>query len=140
MRSLLSHRVDIGREAGARSEREPGSDDGLRLGLDHLLSLQRPDGRWEGEMVWNTMVTSQYVLVRRITGRWPLEEEATRRAIRHFSLTRRDDGSWPCIERAPDTSSSPPSPTLPCGSSASTPATRWWLPRVHGSGRSPAGC
>ncbi len=52
-------------------------------------------------MVWNTMLASQYVLVRRITGRWPLEEEAVRRVIRHFALTRRDDGSWPMHREGP---------------------------------------
>ncbi len=52
-------------------------------------------------MGWNTMLLSQYVLVRRITGRWPLEGEAARRAILHFALTRRDDGSWPMHREGP---------------------------------------
>ena len=35
--------------------------------LQHLVSLQRDDGSWEGEVVWCTMILSQYVIVRHIT-------------------------------------------------------------------------
>src|SRR5262245_45598891 len=64
--------------------------------LDHLLSLQKGEGCWEGEMVWNTMILSQVVIVKHVVGR-PAGDATTREGrgiIRHFESTRRDDGSW----------------------------------------------
>jgi squalene/oxidosqualene cyclase-like protein len=75
-------------------------EDGLRLAVRHLLSIQGSDGQWEGEMVWNTMLLSQYVLVCRFT-QWPLSAESRRRTIRHFAVTRCDDGSWPMHREGP---------------------------------------
>ena len=34
-----------------------------------LIALQKADGGWEGEMVWNTMILSQYVIVMTAVGR-----------------------------------------------------------------------
>jgi lanosterol synthase len=64
--------------------------------MGHLLSLQNATGHWEAEMVWNTMLLSQYVLVRRIVGgrHWPIEENVRRGIVRHYQVTRRADGSW----------------------------------------------
>jgi lanosterol synthase len=59
----------------------------------HLLSLQRSNGCWEGEMVWCTMILSQYVIVQHLNGRqW---DDATRDGIiRHYQVTRTADGAW----------------------------------------------
>jgi squalene/oxidosqualene cyclase-like protein len=59
----------------------------------HLLSLQHPDGCWEGEMVWNTMILSQWVILAYITGRMP---DGLDRAgmIKHFEATRTAAGGW----------------------------------------------
>lgn len=67
--------------------------DALDRGVASLLALQRPDGCWEGEMVWCTMILSQYVIVHTIVGRtW---DEATRaRILRHYEATRTPEGSW----------------------------------------------
>jgi lanosterol synthase len=69
------------------------ASDALDRGVEALLALQRPDGCWEGEMVWCTMILSQYVIVRHVTGRsW---DPATRaRIVRHYEVTRLPDGSW----------------------------------------------
>ncbi len=61
--------------------------------LDHLLNLQRTDGCWEGEMVWNTMILSQYIIVRHIVGR-PLGEEDRAAAVRHYRVTHTAEGGW----------------------------------------------
>jgi len=59
----------------------------------HLLSLQRPDGCWEGEMVWNTMILSQRVILSRITGRMPGDPDRAG-MIKHFEATRTAEGGW----------------------------------------------
>ena len=64
-----------------------------QLAADHLLSLQHDDGCWEGEMVWCTMILSQYVIVQHLAGReW--EPQVRERIIRHYEVTRTDDGVW----------------------------------------------
>jgi hypothetical protein len=69
--------------------------DSLRRAVQHLESLQETDGSWEAEMVWNTMLLSQYVIVRRITGRFPLPARERRQIIKHYAVRQRSDGSWP---------------------------------------------
>jgi 2,3-oxidosqualene cyclase len=61
--------------------------------FNQLLSLQHDNGCWEGEMVWCTMILSQYVIVQHLAGRqW---DEATRAGIiRHYQVTRTLDGAW----------------------------------------------
>ena len=59
----------------------------------HLLSLQKSDGGWEGEMVWNTMILSQYVIVQRAVGRTILPATAAK-MIQHYRVTRTADGAW----------------------------------------------
>ena len=61
--------------------------------LRHLLSLQREDDSWEGEVVWCTMILSQYVIVRRITGR-AFDDDERRDIIRHYQATRTSQGGW----------------------------------------------
>jgi 2,3-oxidosqualene cyclase len=61
--------------------------------IDRLLSLQGEDGAWEGEMVWCTMILSQYVIVHSIVGRsWDIETRAA--IVRHYDVTRTPEGSW----------------------------------------------
>jgi 2,3-oxidosqualene cyclase len=71
---------------------DPGQDARDRA-LAHLLALQQDNGCWEGEMVWCTMILSQYVIVQHLTGRdW---DEATRAGIIcHYQVTRTRDGVW----------------------------------------------
>jgi lanosterol synthase len=64
-----------------------------RRALRHLLDLQRPNGDWEGEMVWCTMILAQAVIVRTIVSR-PYGEAEKARIILHFEKCQRDDGSW----------------------------------------------
>jgi squalene/oxidosqualene cyclase-like protein len=66
----------------------------------YLLTLQQRGGEWEGEVVWCTMILSQYVIVRRLTGRTILEEDVER-IVRHYALTRTADGGWPLHPEGP---------------------------------------
>ncbi|HEV2124620.1 MAG TPA: prenyltransferase/squalene oxidase repeat-containing protein, partial [Chloroflexota bacterium] len=58
-----------------------------------LLSLQRDDGCWEGEMVWCTMILSQYVVVQHLTCR-PVDERSRTGMVQHYRVTQLPDGSW----------------------------------------------
>src|SRR5262249_8865760 len=70
-------------------------DRALELAVKHLHSLQRPEGFWEAEMVWNSMLLSQYVLTMRICGRWPFDDQKKRLVLHHYRTTQLPDGSWP---------------------------------------------
>ena len=61
--------------------------------VDHLLSLQKPECDWEGEMVWCTMILAQAVLVRHIVGK-PYSPEDSSKIIKHFSVTQAENGTW----------------------------------------------
>lgn len=69
--------------------------------VENLLALQHASGRWEGEVAWNTMLLSQYVLTCRMAGGWPLPERDRRQILRHYQVTQRTDGSWPLHSEAP---------------------------------------
>jgi len=64
-----------------------------RRALHRLLELQQPNGDWEGEMVWCTMILAQAVIVRTVTGR-PYSEAEKQAIIKHFTVTQREDGAW----------------------------------------------
>ena len=58
-----------------------------------LLDLQRKDGSWEAEMIWNPMLTAQYVFAARITGK-PISQKSQEGFKKHFFQWQREDGSW----------------------------------------------
>jgi lanosterol synthase len=65
--------------------------------LAHLGSVQKSDGAFEGEVVWNPMLLAQYVFVRTIVagpGSSPFSAEERHRMIRYFELTRTPEGGW----------------------------------------------
>jgi squalene/oxidosqualene cyclase-like protein len=70
-----------------------GVDDCLKRSLDRLRGLQRPDGSFEGEVVWCPMILAQYVILRGFLRR-PLSERVVARMVRHFEVTRRAGGGW----------------------------------------------
>ena len=71
----------------------PDAGPALKSAAARLLSLQREDGGWEGEMVWCPMLTAQYALLHCIIGR-PLEPGRRRRVLRSFERTRLEGGAW----------------------------------------------
>lgn len=46
-------------------------------------------------MVWNTMLLSQYVIVRRGAGAWPLGQRDRDAIVHHYAVNHLPDGSWP---------------------------------------------
>ena len=83
-----------GAESGRPTEIEsPDAGPDLQRAARRLLSLQREDGGWEGEMVWCPMLTAQYVLLHCIIGR-PLDPGRRRRVLRSFERTRLEGGAW----------------------------------------------
>lgn len=64
-----------------------------RRAAARLLSLQREDGAFEGEMVWNSMILAQVVIVRRVCGA-PIDERTRAGMVRHFAATRTKEGGW----------------------------------------------
>ena len=77
----------------AGSDCRAGAESAHRRAAAHLLSLQRPDGCWEGEMAWNTMILSQWVILCHVTGRMPGDPDRAG-IIRHFETTRTAEGGW----------------------------------------------
>ena len=61
--------------------------------LAHLCSLQHEDGSWEGEVVWCTMILSQYVIVRQASGR-ELDERDRAEIRQHYAVTQTAEGGW----------------------------------------------
>ena len=97
-------RVEAPRSNGTTLEWGHGVHDAseaLRRAVKHLESLREADGRWEAEMVWNTMLLSQYVIVRRVCNAFPLPARERAQIIRHFEVTQRADGSWPMHRESP---------------------------------------
>jgi squalene/oxidosqualene cyclase-like protein len=81
---------------GRRPAGEPLAD-----AIGNLLARQDASGRWEGEVAWNTMLLSQYVLTCRMAGSWPLPGGDRGKILRHYQVTQRSDGSWPRHAEAP---------------------------------------
>src|SRR5436190_23158484 len=65
----------------------------LGRGVAHLLSEQRENGCWEGEMVWCTMILSQYIIVQRVAGR-SFDSRTTARMVQYFRANRTPEGVW----------------------------------------------
>jgi len=65
----------------------------IEQGTRHLLSLQRKDGCWEGEMVWCTMILSQYIIVQRVTGR-SFNPQTRAEMVKYFRVNRTSEGVW----------------------------------------------
>jgi 2,3-oxidosqualene cyclase len=72
---------------------KPDAKAPLDRGINHLLSQQRQSGCWEGEMVWCTMILSQYVIVQRITG-GSLNESSREKMVKYFRVSRTPEGVW----------------------------------------------
>lgn len=89
--STIKEAVSLRAEGAAASK----AHDALQRAAAYLESLQNDDGSWEGEMVWNTMLLSEYVIVRHATGHADMSARERAQIIKHFSVTQLPDGSWP---------------------------------------------
>ena len=64
-----------------------------RRALDFLMQRQQPRGCWEGEVKWNTMLVSQYVIVSHLCGQ-PIEPQRKAQLLRYLARHVRADGAW----------------------------------------------
>src|SRR2546421_6647697 len=69
--------------------------DSLNRAFELLAALQHPTGYWEAEMVWNSMLLSQWVITQAITGtRDRMPEDTRARIVRQYEVTRTPEGGW----------------------------------------------
>ena len=69
--------------------------DSLAKAYEFLAEIQHPTGYWEAEMVWNSMLLSQWVIVQKIVGRLDAIPDDTRaRIIKQYEVTRTPEGGW----------------------------------------------
>jgi len=76
-------------------------DKAIRRGVERLRSLQYPDGHWQGEVRWNTVLLSQWVLVARMIG-MPVDERTAARCRTAFERARSATGGYGMHPEAPD--------------------------------------
>jgi lanosterol synthase len=82
-------------EHGAAAEWS--SAQAIEAAARRLTSLQDDRGAWEGEMVWNTMLLAQLILVHRVVrpGAGPLFDAPTReKQTRYFARWQTEEGGW----------------------------------------------
>src|SRR5215475_3493096 len=65
----------------------------LERGIRDLLAHQRENGSWEGEMVWCTMILSQYIIVQRTVGR-SFDPETRAGMVKYFEVSRTAERVW----------------------------------------------
>ena len=69
---------------------------GLQTAIDRaracLLTMQKDDGHWVGELQGDTILESEYVLLMAFLGRE--QEDQARRCAAYILRQQRDDGSW----------------------------------------------
>src|SRR4051794_36085037 len=68
--------------------------------MANLKALQRPDGSFEGEVVWCPMILAQYVILCSFVRR-QISEPQRAGMVRHFAQTCRPDGGWGLHAEAP---------------------------------------
>ena len=64
----------------------------LDRAVDHLLSLQSPEGWWKGELETNVTMDAEDLLLRQFLG--IRTEEQTEMSARWIRSKQRDDGTW----------------------------------------------
>ncbi len=68
-------------------------DDALTRSLRHLADVQAPRGSFGGEVVWNTMLISQYVIMQFLLGR-AIDPQRTQRLLTSFRRQQQPDGGF----------------------------------------------
>ncbi|MEX0885812.1 MAG: squalene--hopene cyclase [Phycisphaeraceae bacterium] len=69
---------------------------GMRRALDHLLGLQHADGHWRGELEGDSILQSEYILMKWILGQenTPEAQHALPRLAARLRHHQQPDGSW----------------------------------------------
>ena len=71
-------------------------DGALRRSQDHLLRLQAPAGYWVGELEADSMITSEYLLLRHLLEN--RDQHLERKAVAYLRERQGTDGSWNLYE------------------------------------------
>jgi squalene-hopene/tetraprenyl-beta-curcumene cyclase len=71
----------------------------LEAGRNHLLSLQQPDGHWVGELEGDTILESEYALLRAFMG--CLDADRLRKLANYLRKTQRPEGGWAVFPGGP---------------------------------------
>ena len=71
---------------------QPSLSGALQKARQCLLSLQKPDGHWCGELQGDTILESEYILLMAFLGRD--QEERIRKAARYIVSQQRPGGAW----------------------------------------------
>ncbi|MBI5477369.1 MAG: 2,3-oxidosqualene cyclase [Deltaproteobacteria bacterium] len=72
----------------------------LQRSLDHLARVQRDRGCWVGEVVWCTMLPSQYVIVAYLT-RQPLDPARREKLLKYYRAWQLGDGGFGLHRESP---------------------------------------
>ena len=79
--------------APAIESEAPRTASPLERGVNALCRMQREDGSWEGECVWNSMLAAQYAITAHVI-RLDVSESRRRGLLTQFRATRNDQGLW----------------------------------------------
>jgi len=69
------------------------ADGASKRATSALAALQKPDGSWEGEVVWCPIITAQAVILKVVTG-GEVSSEHRRLFLQQFWVTQRPGGGW----------------------------------------------
>ncbi len=76
------------------------ASEGLRRALDHLCRIQWERGCWAGEVVWCTMLLSQYVIVSHLTGQ-PIDPVKREKYLKYYRAWQTPDGGFGMHRESP---------------------------------------
>src|ERR671935_1052649 len=78
---------------------QPAVERALERAVNHLLSLQSPEGWWKGELETNVTMDAEDLLLRQFLGIRTAEE--TRMSAAWIRSNQREDGTWGNFYGAP---------------------------------------
>lgn len=84
--------VELRPRSGSHDD-APSPVDALQRGVEALQAAQRPDGDWEGEVVWCALLPAQYVLACHVMGE-PVHPARRKRLIQQLRVTQLESGLW----------------------------------------------
>ena len=76
----------------AQGHKVPGAAQALRRAVDHLLSLQHPDGWWKGLLETNVSIDAEDLLLREFLE--VRDSQQTRETAEWIRSKQREDGTW----------------------------------------------
>src|SRR5690242_8284265 len=84
--------VRSARASSRRGSHTPALRQGIDSACSLLLSLQKPDGHWVGELQGDTILESEYIMLMAFLGRE--DEERVHKAANYIVQQQRPEGAW----------------------------------------------